>query len=84
MKINKLYRLFTLLSLTLFCFSNFTMAQTNGTEVTATVVDEQGNQISGVKIFNANGVSTYSNVNGQFKIKLNDEESSVSLQKKGY
>ena len=84
MKINKLYRLFTLLSLTLFCFSNFTMAQTNGTEVTATVVDEQGNPISGVKIFNANGVSTYSNVNGQFKIKLNDEESSVSLQKKGY
>ena len=84
MKINKLYRLFTLLSLTLFCFSNFTMAQTNGTQVTATVVDEQGNPISGVKIFNANGVSTYSNVNGQFKIKLNDEESSVSLQKKGY
>ncbi|WP_438978012.1 SusC/RagA family TonB-linked outer membrane protein [Polaribacter sp.] len=84
MKINKLYRLFTLLSLTLFCFSNFTMAQTNGTEVTATVVDEQGNPISGVKIFNANGVSTSSNVNGQFKIKLNDEESSVSLQKKGY
>ena len=84
MKINKLYRLFTLLSLTLFCFSNFTMAQTNGTEVTATVVDEQGSPISGVKVFNANGDKASSDINGQFKIKLQDDEDSVTLQKKGY
>lgn len=84
MKIFKKYRLFTLLGLTLFCFSNFSMAQTKGTEVVATVVDEQGNPLSGVKIFNANGVNFSSDINGQFKITLKDDEDSVSLQKSGY
>ncbi|MHB0753782.1 SusC/RagA family TonB-linked outer membrane protein [Polaribacter sp. M15] len=84
MKINKLYKLFTLLSLTMFCFSNFTMAQTNGTEVTATVVDEQGTPINNVNVFNANGDKVSSDVNGQFKIILQDDEESVSLEKKGY
>ena len=84
MKINKINRLFALLSLTLFCFSNFTIAQTNGTEVTATVVDEQGSPISNVYVFNANGDKVSSDVNGQFKIILEDEEESISLEKVGY
>ncbi len=84
MKINKIYKFFTLLSLTMFCFSNFTMAQTNGTEVTATVVDEQGSPISNVNVFNANGNKVSSDVNGQFKIILQEDEESVSLEKRGY
>lgn len=84
MKINKLYRLFTLLSLTLFSFSNVTLAQTNGTELKATVVDEQGSPISGVIVSNANGDKVSSDVNGQFKIILQDDEESVLLEKKGY
>ncbi|PWH84424.1 hypothetical protein DIS18_07800 [Algibacter marinivivus] len=83
MKINKLYRLFTLVSLILLCFCNVTIAQTNGTEVTATVVDEQGNPISGVDVFSPKGGKASSDVNGQFKIKLLDDES-VVLEKKGY
>ncbi len=59
------------------------MAQTNGTEVTVTVVDEQGNPIDGVDIFSQSGNKTSSDVNGQFKIKLLDDESLV-LEKKGY
>ncbi len=83
MKINKLYRLFALVSLTLFCFCNVTMAQTDSVEVTATVVDEQGNPISGVNISSSKGDKASSDVNGQFKIKLLDDES-VILEKKGY
>ena len=85
MKINKLYRLFTLVSLMLFCFCNVTMAQTDdGTEITATVVDEQGNPINGVDVFSAKGGKVSSDVNGQFKIKLLDDDESVLLEKKGY
>tara|TARA_R110002094_G_scaffold148571_1_gene137253 strand:+ start:4890 stop:8042 length:3153 start_codon:yes stop_codon:yes gene_type:complete len=83
MKINKLYRLFALVSLTLFCFCNVTMAQTDSVEVTATVVDEQGNPISGVDVSSSKGDKASSDVNGQFKIKLLDDES-VILEKKGY
>ena len=83
MKINKLYRLFTLASLMLFCFCNVAIAQTEGVEVTATVVDEQGNPISGVDVYSPNGGKASSDVNGQFKIKLNDDQS-VVIQKKGY
>ncbi|MBC3758649.1 SusC/RagA family TonB-linked outer membrane protein [Hyunsoonleella sp. SJ7] len=84
MKINKLYRLFTLVSLMLFCFCNVTMAQTDGTEVEATVVDEQGNPISGVKVFGPKGSKASTDVNGQFKMNLKDDESSIVLEKRGY
>lgn len=83
MKINKLYRLFALVSLTLFCFCNITMAQTNNDEVTATVVDEQGNPISDVDVSSSKGDKASSDVNGQFTIKLLDDES-VILEKRGY
>lgn len=83
MKINKLYKLFILVSLMLFCFCNVTMAQTNGLEVTATVVDEQGNPLSGVDVFSPNGDKASSDVDGQFTIKLLDDDS-VLLEKKGY
>ena len=84
MKINKFYKFFTLLCLTMLCFSNFTMAQSNGTEVTATIVDEQGSPIKNVSIFNANGEKVNSNNNGQFTIILEEVDETVSLEKKGY
>lgn len=83
MKINKLYRLFTLFGLMLFCIGNVAMAQTDGVEVTATVVDEQGKPVEGVYVFSPNGNKTSSDVNGQFKITLREDES-VVLEKKGY
>jgi TonB-linked SusC/RagA family outer membrane protein len=83
MKIDKLYRLFTLLSIMLFCICNVAMAQTNDSEVTATIIDETGNPISGVDISSSNGKKTSSDVNGQFKINLLDDET-VILEKKGF
>lgn len=83
MKINKLYRLFALFGLMLFCICNVAMAQTDVVEVTATIVDEQGNPLNGVDVSSPNGNKTTTDVNGQFKITLRDDES-VVLEKKGY
>jgi len=83
MKINKLHRLFTILSVMLLCISNVAIAQTTGLEITASVVDEQGNPIEGVNISTPSGNKASSDVNGQFKITLLDDESAV-LEKDGY
>ncbi|MFP4844969.1 SusC/RagA family TonB-linked outer membrane protein [Winogradskyella sp. PE311] len=83
MKIDKLSRLVTLLCITLFCTYNVAMAQTNDKQVIATVVDEQGNPIEGVAVSGSSGNKTSSDVNGQFKFTLLDDES-VVLEKKGY
>ncbi|MFC4723648.1 SusC/RagA family TonB-linked outer membrane protein [Geojedonia litorea] len=83
MKINKLYRLLTLMCFTLFCFCSIATAQTKGSEVKATVVDEQGNPLNGVNVFGPNGNKSFSDVNGQFQIKLLGDES-VVIEKKGY
>lgn len=64
---------------------NVTIAQTNDIEATATVVDEQGNAIKGVDVFSPSGNKATSDDNGQFKIKLrDDDDESVVLEKKGY
>jgi len=47
------------------------------------VVDEQGNPIEGVNISTPSGNKASSDVNGQFKITLLDDESAV-LEKNGY
>ena len=77
-------RLFTLLTLMLFCINNVTMAQTDDLEVSATVIDEQGKPIEGVNVSSPSGNKTSSDVNGQFKIKLLYDDESVVLEKKGY
>jgi uncharacterized protein YcfL len=74
MKINKLYRFFVLTSLALFCFCNTAIAQQTVTELKATVVDEQGSPINGVNIYAPNGVESSTDVNGQFQIKLKDDD----------
>lgn len=83
MKINKLYRFFVLTSLALFCFCNTAIAQQTVTELKAIVVDEQGIPINGVNIYAPNGVESSTDVNGQFQIKLKDDDS-VVIQKTGY
>lgn len=67
----------------LFCFCNVTNAQTEGLKVKATVVDKQGNPLSGVNVFVSNGNKATSNVKGVFEIKILDE-GTFSLEKKGY
>ena len=84
MKINnKFYRGFTLACLMIVCFCNVTMAQTKSISVKATVVDKQGNPLSGVSVFVANGNKTSSGVKGNFEIKLLND-GSITLEKKGY
>ncbi|WP_299059616.1 SusC/RagA family TonB-linked outer membrane protein [uncultured Polaribacter sp.] len=66
-----------------FSFCSITIAQTKGLNVKATVVDKQGNPISGVSVFGINGYKTSTGVNGNFEIKSIDDQSIV-IEKKGY
>ena len=82
MKINRLYKFFTLVSLSLICF--VVTAQTQQTDTQqATVVDELGNPVSGVTIFGSNGLQIPTDSNGQFQTQLFGDEP-VVLQKEGY
>ncbi|TBN03676.1 SusC/RagA family TonB-linked outer membrane protein [Hyunsoonleella flava] len=83
MKINKLYRLYALVCFTIFCFCGTVTAQSTGTEVSATVVDEQGNPLSGVNIYGPGGSRASTNDNGLFNIMLPNDEA-VVIEKKGY
>ena len=83
MKKNKIYRLYTLACLMLLCFCNVAIAQKKGIDINATVVDEQGNPMSGVAVFSHNGDKASSDVNGQFQINVNSDES-VVVEKEGY
>lgn len=84
MRINKIYRTFTLTCLLFFCFCNITNAQTKGVKIKATtVVDKQGTPINGVKIYASNGAKTISNEMGQFEVELSNDDS-ISIEKKGY
>ncbi|GAL89802.1 TonB-dependent receptor [Jejuia pallidilutea] len=58
-------------------------AQSAGTELSATVVDEQGNPLSGVNIYGPGGSQASTNVNGVFKIILPNDDI-VRIEKKGY
>ena len=80
MKINKLYKLYVLTSLALLCFCSVAIAQT---ELKGTLVDEQGNPISGVSIFGPNRVKTSTDNNGQFLITLEGDQT-IIIQKEGY
>lgn len=83
MKINKLYRLFTLACLTLFCLSGIAVAQSVGTKVSSTVVDEQGNPLSGVTVYAPEGQQSVTSADGVFNISVNNNQVLV-IQKKGY
>ena len=72
-----------MLTCLMFCFCNITMAQTKGLNLKATVVDKEGNPISGVIIYGPNGNRAFSGVNGTFEIASPDDESLV-LEKSGY
>ena len=83
MKINNIYRLYTILCFALFCFCSNLMAQTKGKETSATVVDKQGNPLSGVNIYGPNGAQSATNIKGEFLISIVGE-GSILVQKKGY
>ena len=83
MKITKLYRLFTVMCLTLFCLCNVAMAQTVSTTVSATVIDEQGSTLSDVNVFGPKGAQATTDANGQFEIEV-DSDKAVVIQKQGY
>lgn len=83
MKINKIYRLFTLVFFTILCFCGSVTAQSSGDEVSATIVDEQGNPLSGVGIYGTKGTEVSTNENGVFKITLSGDNTIV-IKKKGY
>lgn len=83
MKINKIYRLFAIVCITMLCSSNMITAQSKGTEVSAIVIDEQGNPLNNTDIFGPNGSQASTDVNGKFKIALSDD-GAIVIQKKGY
>ena len=66
-----------------FCICNVTNAQTEGLKAKATVVDKQGNPLSGVNVYVSNGDKSSTGVNGNFEIKLL-EDGTITLEKKGY
>ena len=59
------------------------IAQSTGIEISATVVDEQGNPISDATIYGSKGTQVSTNTLGLFKITTKDG-SSLVIQKKGY
>lgn len=83
MKINKLYRLYALISFTMFCFCGMVAAQSAGTKVSATVVDQQGAPLNGVSIYGPGGSRASTSANGLFNITLPNDEA-VLIEKKGY
>lgn len=83
MKRNKLYKLLFLGCLAIFCFANFAGAQTKGTNVTATIVDEQGAPLSGVNVLAPKGIQATTDTDGKFEIVVSGKESIV-IQKNGY
>ncbi|GAA4958528.1 SusC/RagA family TonB-linked outer membrane protein [Algibacter aquimarinus] len=58
-------------------------AQSEGTEVSATIVDQQGNPLSGVTIYGSDGSRASTDTNGLFSISLPNDEA-VVIEKKGY
>lgn len=84
MKINnKYYRVFTLAFLMFLCFCSSAIAQTKGSNVKATVMDNEGNPIRGVNVFGPNGNKASSDAKGMFQIKVIDE-GSLYIEMKGY
>nr|WP_319509518.1 SusC/RagA family TonB-linked outer membrane protein [uncultured Draconibacterium sp.] len=83
MKINKLYKLFILVCFTMFSFCGMVTAQSAGTQVSATVIDQQGNPLNEVNIYGAEGSRASTNADGQFNITLLNDQA-VVIEKKGY
>lgn len=83
MKINKLYTFYTLLCISIFCFSGVVSAQTENTTVSGTIVDGQGNPLTEVKIYGPAGTQATTNSDGKFTIALPIDEVLV-IEKKGY
>lgn len=83
MKINRLDRLYILMCLVIFSFGLKLTAQSTGTEVSATVVDEQGIPLSGVEIYGPAGAKTITDTDGLFRITLSNDDK-VVIEKTGY
>ncbi len=78
-----IYKLLILGCVAIFCFANTSSAQRQSLDISATIVDEQGNPIEGVNIYAPNGVSTTTGADGKFVIKVKGK-SSIVIEKEGY
>jgi TonB-linked SusC/RagA family outer membrane protein len=76
-------KLLTMGCVAIFCFANTSFAQKQGTEISATIVDEQGNPVEGAKIFDSFGRLTVSDANGKIEIRANNN-TSIIIEKEGY
>jgi TonB-linked SusC/RagA family outer membrane protein len=70
--------------ISIFCFANVAMAQQNNIEVTATIVDEQGNPMEGVNLFAPKGITAKTDANGKFTLKGVSGNGLVVIEKEGY
>jgi TonB-linked SusC/RagA family outer membrane protein len=85
MKNKILYKLqlLVLASVALFSFNTSVSAQTEATTVSGTLVDEQGNPLTGVTVYNPKGKTVISDSAGYFEINAEDELS-LLFEKEGY
>ena len=74
MKNKILYKLqlLVLAGVTLFGFTTSVSAQTEATTVSGTLVDEQGNPLTGVTVYNPKGKTVISDSTGHFEIDVED------------
>ena len=78
-----IYKLLLLGCALVLCCANTISAQNKGTSITAAIVDELGNPVSGVNIYAPKGVSTTTDDQGKFEIRV-PSKSSLILEKDGY
>ena len=85
MKNKILYRLqlLVLASVALFSFATSVSAQIKASTVSGTVVDEQGNPLAGVTVYNPKGKTVISDSAGHFEIEI-EEELSLLFEKDNY
>ena len=85
MKNKILYKLqlLVLASVALFSFTTSVSAQTEATTVSGTLVDEQGNPLTGVTVYNPKGKMVISDSAGHFEIDVEDELS-LLFEKENY
>lgn len=85
MKINNIFRRFTLVCIMFLGMFNIVNAQTKGLSLKGKIVDEQGMPLKKAYVFSPKGDRATTSSDGVFEIKLlDDDEVSITIEKRGY
>ena len=83
MKKKLIYRLLLLGCALILCCANTISAQNRGTSISAAIIDELGNPVSGVNIYAPKGAVAITDEEGKFEIKV-PAKSSLVVEKDGF